>query len=128
MTVPIPKFIAIVCLSIVLIGSGTAWALQNCLLGGEAVEHAHTSNGELREGSGAIEHPHAPVSKLHCPEYDFLKQLSLGPVSSVFRLEPPDRISDALATSSTIIEFFDWTGRSIKPHLLTHLYPSELRI
>lgn len=131
MTVPLPKFVAIICLSIVLIGSGTAWALQTCLLGGESVEHTHISNAEMATGDSAIENHHKPASKVHCPEYDFLKQLSLGPVSSVFRLEPPDRDTNALATPNTIAtsgEFFDWTRRSIKPHLSPHLFLSKLRI
>ena len=132
MTVRLPRLISTFCLSIVLISSGTAWALRSCLIDGEAVEHAHSSNDEVPSSSGAIKHQHKPASRVHCPDYNLLKQLSFGPVSSVFRLEPPDPHTDALSTPSTITtggEFFGLAVlRSIKPHLSPHLFLSKLRI
>ena len=132
MTIRLPRLIPTLCLSIVLISSGTAWALRSCLIDGEAVEHAQSFNDEVPSRSGAIEHQHKPASKVHCPEYTLLKQLLFGPVSSIFRLEPPDRDTDARTTPSTITtggEFFDLTvRRSIKPHLSPHLFLSKLRI
>src|SRR5688572_14615496 len=102
MTVRLPRLISTLCLSIVLISSGTAWALRSCLIDGEALGHAHSSNDEVPSSGGAIEHQHKPVSRVHYPDYNLIKQLSFGPVSSVFRLETPDPHTDALSTPGTI--------------------------
>ena len=132
MTVRLPRFISTLCLSIVLISSGTAWALQNCLMDVEALEHAHISNDEFPGSSGAIEHQRKPASKVHCHEYNFLRLLSLGTVSSVFRLGPSSEEIDAFLTAAPMFisgEFSDHTlTRSIKPHRSPHLFLPKLRI
>jgi hypothetical protein len=131
MTVKLPKFISSLCLSIILVSSGAAWALPDCLMRGEGVDHEHLSNGELPFAGRVIDHPHKPEAKIHCPD-DHILKLSFGPVSSIFRLEPLVQDAAALLNADAPISIaapFDWTIlRSINPHLSPHLFLSKLRI
>lgn len=131
MTIPLPKFISMLCLSMVLISSGTAWALQNCLLGSESAEHVHVAQGELPSATSNSAHHHRPSGRIHCPEHD-IATLSFGPLSSLFRLDPPDDSGGTFLISrgpASMAARFAWTvQRSIRPHLSPHLTLSKLRI
>ena len=130
MTIPLPKFISTLCLSMVLISSGTAWALQNCLLGSESSEHVHVAQSELPSDTSNSAHHHRPSGRIHCPEHD-IATLSFGPLSSLFRLDPPDDSGTFLISRrpASMAARFSWTAQlSIRPHLSPHLTLSKLRI
>jgi hypothetical protein len=97
MRLSLTKVIAILGLSIILANSGVAWALQRCSTDSESGYHIHLaqtesastiSNRAYSSPAVAVEHRHQPPSRIHCTETPILK-LAFGPVSSVFRLEPP---------------------------------------
>jgi hypothetical protein len=131
MTVPLPKFISTLCLSIVLISSGTAWALQNCLIDSELAEHVHVTAAELPAASSNSTHHHSPHGRIHCLENN-IATLSFGPLSALFRLEPASDNGGAFLNfraPGSIRTRFAWTLRlSIGPHLSPHLTLSKLRI
>ena len=131
MTIPLPKFISTLCLAMVLISSGTAWALQNCLIGSESAEHVNVAQGELPSTTSNSAHHHRPFGRIHCPEHD-IATLSFGPLSSLFRLIPPDNGGGTVLISRgppSMAARFAWTVQlSIRPHLSPHLTLSKLRI
>jgi hypothetical protein len=131
MTVEFSKFVSSLCLSIMLINAGAAWALQDCLMRGEEVGHVHWSNGELPFAGRVIDHPYKPDAKIHCPENHILN-LSFGPASSIFRLEPLVENSAASlnADAPILIDgLLDGTIlKSINPHWSPYLFLSKLRI
>ena len=132
MAVPLLKFISTICLSIVLIGSGAAWALQHCRADSKSAEHAHIAlTGELlAPNSNSTDH-HRPHGRIHCPDHD-IATLSFGPLSSLFRLQPPNDNGVAFLNSrlpALVATRFAWILRiSVRPHLSPHLILSKLRI
>jgi hypothetical protein len=130
MTTRLLKIILALCVSMVLISTGAAWALQNCLMGSESAEQLHVAPAELPESSNSTHH-HRPPGRIHCPE-NKIATVSFGPLSAPFRLEPPDDGGGAFLNSraaGVLPLRFASTGRlSIRPHSSPHLTLSKLRI
>ena len=131
MNVPLRKSILVFCLTVVLVSAGTAWALQQCLMRSESVEHVHVVAGELPTSGLDSAHHHKPHARIHCPE-NKIPKLSFGPASSTFRLEPPNDTSGALVHArapTSMAASFAWTVRlSIGAHLSPLIFISKLRI
>lgn len=131
MTVQLPRFVSSLCLSIILISSGVAAALQDCLMHRESVDHAHLAIGGVPNAAEVINHLHKPEARIHCPE-NLILTFAFGPASSVFRLEP--LVEDAAASlnndtaSGGNALFYRKIPRFINPHLSLHLFLSKLRI
>jgi len=90
------KTTAIIALSILLLFSGVAWALQNCL--GEAIRHGADEHAESAIATtdrldlilGQLSHfPHQPREIVHCYQFRHLMD-PMGPPSSVFRMATAD--------------------------------------
>jgi len=92
-----PKTVGTICLSILLLYSGVAWALQNCLGAGKAIGHAradHDESAAISNGASPSLAPflhsnHRLVERVHCLD----SHHRIGPMgqpSSVFRLAPSD--------------------------------------
>jgi hypothetical protein len=130
MTVRLPKFISTLCLSIVLISSGTAWALQNCLMDNESAEHVHIAAGEFPAASSDTTRHNRTHGRIHCPENN-IATLSFGPASPLFRLEPPDDgggFLNSYAPASIATRLTRTIRPSIGPYLSPELIFSKLRI
>lgn len=90
------KFVSMLCLSLIVVNSGVAWALYQCSTENDRKDHMHGQgespatggNGAYSPLAAAIEQRHEPLSRIHCPESPILK-LAFGAASSGFRLEPP---------------------------------------
>ena len=82
------KSFGIVSLSVLLLYSGVAWALENCL---EDVEDhdraAYSSEGSI---TSPLNLGHHPITIIHCPVYHY----EIGPIAqaaSEFRLAPSEK-------------------------------------
>jgi hypothetical protein len=139
MSVKLIKTTGIICLSILLLFSGVAWALQNCL--GEAIRHGADEHAEsaiaTTEGFELIlatflHSPHQPREKVHCVESRHLMG-TMGQPSSVFRLATSGEgillkssfSSDSASSRETKTV---WLAALSSLGLLRHLLLSILRI
>ena len=89
MNISLGKLFATAFMAAMLVGSGVAWALQNCTFAGEAPDHAHVLHDQSADRLTPVEHPQHPLARIHCPENHALN-VSLGVTSSAFRLQLPD--------------------------------------
>jgi len=90
------KSFGTICLSILLLYSGVAWALGNCLSESGSVDTDHRPRQEYGAvtseradpSTGLAAHlPHRPSGKIHCLDSHDLTRLIVGP-SSALRLKP----------------------------------------
>ena len=139
------KLIAILGLSIILTNSGVAWALQRCLIDSESGDHIHLAQTEsastiinraYSSPAVAFEHRHQPPSRIHCTQTSIPK-LAFGPVSSVFRLEPPKGDAVKAFSLAALLDANTSTSNgslpasiqlSVKPRLSPHLLIPRFRI
>jgi len=129
----------IIALSILLLFSGVAWALENCL--GEAIRHGideHTETAiATTEGvdpllARFLHSPHQPREIVHCFESRHL----IGPMgrpSSVFRMPRPDESgslepSFSSDSASSREKKTAWLAALSTPRLSAHLLLPILRI
>ena len=90
------KFVSMLCLSLILVNAGVAWALHHCSTDRDLGDHIRAqSESPATDGNSAypplaatIEQRHEALSRIHCPETPILK-LAFGAASSGFRLESP---------------------------------------
>ena len=139
MSVKLIKMTGIICLSILLLFTGVAWALQNCLV--EAIRHAPGEHAESAIASPEGIDPilarllhshHQPREKVHCVESRHLMG-TMGQPSSVFRLAPsaetgslgPSFSSDSASSRETKTV---WLAALSSLGLSRHLLLSILRI
>ena len=128
------KTAAIIALSILLLVSGVAWALQNCL--GEATRHgvdAHTESAiSISDGLGLIlarffHSSHQPREIVQCDDAHHLMG-PMGPPSAVFRMAGSDE-SAALepSFSSDSASSRDKNSAWLADHSSPRLAPYVLR-
>lgn len=136
------------CLSILLLYSGVAWALGNCLSESGSVDPDHGPRQEYnavaseRAGpsTGLAAHlPQRPSGKIHCLDSHDLTALTIGP-SSALRLKPAgggislkSSLAGGSASSSEAqiagLFAFDWFPPfSLSVSQSRHLFLSVLRI
>jgi len=135
MNISLSKLFATAFMAAMLVGSGVAWALQNCIFAGEAADHAHVLHDQSAGTAAPLEHHHRPSPRIHCPEYHILNA-SFGTASSAFRLDPPKEdtvkmfpAAVSLNGSEGILNGFGQNCRApLLPHLPSHLFLARLRI
>ena len=129
------KTTAIIALSILLLYSGVAWALQDCLLG-EAIRHGVDEHTEAAiattEGLDLIlarflHSSHQPREIVHCDEARHLIG-PIGPPSSVFRMVRADEsgsleLSFSRDSASSRAKKTVWLADLSSPRLSRHLLP-----
>jgi hypothetical protein len=133
------KTTAIIALSILLLFSGVAWALQNCL--GEAIRHEADEHAESAIGTTEgvdlifvqLSHsPYQPHEIIHCFESRHLMD-PIGQPCSVFRMATTDEsgwleLSFSSDSASSREKKSAWLAALSPPRLSPHFLLPILRI
>ena len=140
------KSLATLSLSILLVYSGVAWALENCLEDGKAYEHTGYSEISITSRESAVPSPAAylnsdrhPFTKIHCPVAHYqispMAQASWGSFLKPTRkllsnLSPAAGPLAADQTNSPWLNaLFEWYARLCAPSgVPRHLLLSVFRI